>query len=261
LTAAVNKKTIAPAKRPKRRYRLEMTSWSLFAWLSCLFLLMSWIFVLGILVGRGLIPESVTPLAELRNQLNKFQERVSRGQKVDQGAQKEQDYDSNLAFYTELSSRKGDEKKRKLLEAKPEHLTTGSDERKQAVNQQPSPESRPEASTKEGVAKAKAETSKALPDGSLKESAEKVAEKRAIPLSKSGYTVQLASLGDGIKAQQTVERLIKGGYDAYYEKVQVRGKTWYRIRCGKFATRGEGEDYAKRLAGGTGLKGVVMKLE
>jgi septal ring-binding cell division protein DamX len=222
---------------------------------------MSWIFVLGILVGRGLIPESVTPLAELRNQLNKLQERVSRGQKRDQGAQKEQDYDSKLAFYTELSNKEGDEKKRKLLEAKPEHLNTESGEKKQALGQQASPESKQEASPKEAVAKVKTEISKALPDGSLKESAEKVAEKRAISLSKSGYTIQLASLGDGMKAQQTVERLIKGGHDAYYEKVQVRGKIWYRVRCGKFATRDEGEDYAKRLAGETGLKGLVMKLE
>jgi cell division septation protein DedD len=260
LTAAVNKRTIPPKKSHKRKYHLEMTSWSIFAWLSCLFLLMSWVFVLGILVGRGLIPESVTPIAELRNQFNKLQERVSRGQKRDQGVQKEQDYDSNLAFYTELSN-KGDEKKRKLLEVKPEHLTTESGEKKQELSQQASSESKQEASPKAAVAKVKTEISKALPDGSLKESAEKVAEKRAIPLSKSGYTIQLASLGDGIKAQQTVERLIKGGHDAYYEKVQVRGKTWYRIRCGKFATRDEGEDYAKRLAGETGLKGLVMKLE
>lgn len=222
---------------------------------------MSWIFVLGILVGRGLIPESVTAVAELRNQLNKLQERVFRGQKRDQGVQKEQDYDSKLAFYTELSNKEGDEKKRKLSEAKPEHLTTESGEKKQAVNQQPSAESRPEAPPKEAVAKVKTEISKALPDGSLKESGEDVAGKRAIPGAKSGYTVQLASLGDETKAQQTVERLIKGGYGAYYEKVQVRGKTWYRVRCGKFATKDEGDDYAKRLAGETGLKGLVMKLE
>jgi DedD protein len=261
LTATVNKKTIPPKKSPKRKYHLEMTSWSIFAWLSCLFLLMSWIFVLGILVGRGLIPESVTAIAELRNQFNKLQERVFRGQKHDQGVQKEQDYDSKLAFYNELSNKEGDEKKRKLPEAKAEHLTTESGEKKQAVNRQPSPESRPEASPKEAVAKVKTEIAKALPEGSLKESAEDVAKKRAIAPAKSGYTVQLASLGDGIKAQQTVERLMKGGYDAYYEKVQIRGKTWYRIRSGKFATKDEGDDYAKRLAGETGLKGLVVKLE
>jgi cell division protein FtsN len=257
----VNKKTILPKKSPKRKYHLEMTSWSIFAWLSFLFLLMSWIFVLGILVGRGLIPESVTAISELRNQLNKLQDRVFSGQKRGQGVQKEEDYDSKLAFYTELSNKEGDEKKRKFPDAKPQHLTTEPGEKKQAVIQQPPPESRPEASPKEAVAKVKTEISKALPDGSPKESAEDVTKKRATPPLKSGYTVQVASLQDETKAQQTVERLIKGGYDAYYEKVQIRGKTWYRVRCGKFATKNEGDDYAKRLVGETGLKGLVMKLE
>jgi cell division septation protein DedD len=257
----VNKRTIPPEKSAKRKYHLEMTRWSIFVWLSCLFLLMSWIFVLGILVGRGLIPESVTAIAELRNQLNKLQESVFRGQKRDQGVQKEQDYDSNLAFYTELSNKGSDGKKRKLPEGKPEHLTTESGEKKQAEIRQPSSLSTPEASPKEAVAKAKEEISKALPEGSLKGSGEDVTKKRTVPAAKSGYTVQLASLGDETKAQLTVERLIKGGYDAYYEKVQVRGKTWYRVRCGKFATRDEGDDYARRLAGEMGLKGLVMRVE
>jgi cell division septation protein DedD len=208
-----------------------MTSWTIFAWLCCLFLLMSWIFVLGILVGRGFIPESVTAIADLRNQLNKLQERVFHGQKPGQGAQNGQDYDSKLAFYNELSSKKEEEKKRNFPEGKPGHVNKESGQKKQSANQQPLPEPKPEASPKEAVA------------------------------NKNGYTVQLASLEDGIKARETVERLIKGGYDAYYQEVKVRGKTWYRIRCGKFATKDEAENHARRLASETRLKGLVLKLE
>jgi cell division protein FtsN len=257
----VNKKTIPSKKDSKRKYHIEMTSWTIFAWLFCLFLLMSWIFVLGILVGRGFIPESVTAIADIRNQLNKLQERVFHDQKPVQGAQKEEDYDTKLAFYNELSSKKEDEKKRNFSEAEPGHVSKESGQKRQAANEQPSPEPKAEAPPKETVAKVKTEISKALPDASQKESAENVAKKRATLSAKNGYTVQLASLEDGIKARETVERLMKGGYDAYYEKVQIRGKTWYRIRCGKFATRDEAENHAKKLAGETRLKGLVMKLE
>jgi cell division septation protein DedD len=228
----VNKRTPPSKKDAKRKHRIEMTSWTIFAWLCCLFLLMSWIFVLGIFVGRGFIPESVTAIADLRNQLNKLQERVFRGQKPDQEARKEQDYDSKLAFYNELSNKK-EEKKKNL----------------------------PEASPRESVGKVKTEVTKALPEASRKQSVENDAQKRPMPPDKNGYTVQLASLGEEGKARATVERLKKGGYDAYYEKVQVRGKTWYRVRCGKFSTRDEAENHAKRLAGETRLKGLVMKLE
>jgi cell division septation protein DedD len=262
----VNKKTTPSKKDAKRKYHIEMTSWTIFAWLSCLFLLMSWIFVLGILVGRGFIPQSVTAIADIRNQLNKLQERVFHDQKPVQGAHKEEDYDTKLAFYNELSSKKEEEKRRNFSEAEPGHVSKESGQKKQAENEQASPEPKAEASkaeapAKETVAKVKTEISKALPGASQKESAENVAKKRATPSAKNGYTVQVASLEDGVKARETVERLKKGGYDAYYEKVQIRGKTWYRIRCGKFATKDEAENHAKKLAGETRLKGLVMKLE
>ena len=54
-----------------------MTSWSIFLWISCLSLLLAWVFVLGILVGRGFIPESVTMIADIKNELSKLQEMVS----------------------------------------------------------------------------------------------------------------------------------------------------------------------------------------
>jgi cell division septation protein DedD len=256
----MNKRTAPSKKDARRKYHFEMTSWTIFAWLSCLFLLMSWIFVLGILVGRGFIPESVTAIADLRNQINKLQERVFQSQKPGQEAQKGRDYDSKLAFYNELADKKEEEKKKNLLEGKPEPAGKEIGQKQPAVTPQPSAEGRPGASSKEGVAKVKTEIARTYPEGKDKGGAANLVKKGNLP-AMNGFTLQVAALADRVKAQDTVEGLVKKGYDAHYQEVEIRGKTWYRIRCGRFATKDEAENYARKLAGETGLKGLVIKIE
>ena len=79
--------------------------------------------------------------------------------------------------------------------------------------------------------------------------------------AKGGYTLQLASLEVKSKAEETTKKLINRGYDAYFYEVKVRGKPWYRVRAGRFATRDEAEEFALKVLRETKLKGLVAKIE
>jgi cell division septation protein DedD len=75
------------------------------------------------------------------------------------------------------------------------------------------------------------------------------------------FTIQLASLTEKEKAQKMIDRLIYLGYPAYYYDVQVKGKTYYRVRCGRFKKRNEAAAYAVRLEGDAGIKGFISRTE
>ena len=68
------KKVRTPKK--KKRIRLECSLMSLIAGCVGLFFLLAWIFVLGILVGRGFLPDSVRHLSHLKAPLSKIQDMV-----------------------------------------------------------------------------------------------------------------------------------------------------------------------------------------
>jgi cell division protein FtsN len=65
------------------------------------------------------------------------------------------------------------------------------------------------------------------------------------------YTVQVSSWRTQYKAEQDAQRYLSAGFDAYIQRAYVPEKdgTWYRVRVGRFATAGEAEQMAFRLAG------------
>jgi cell division septation protein DedD len=90
-----------------------------------------------------------------------------------------------------------------------------------------------------------------------------VIKKKATPLrgtdeESHGYSVQIAALQDKGKTEKIVERLAGLGYRAYYRQTVINGETFYRVRCGPFATIEEARDYAKRLTTREGFKPFIV---
>ena len=48
-------------------------------------------------------------------------------------------------------------------------------------------------------------------------------------------------------AQKLVERLKEKGYDAYMVVSNIKGRTWHRVRVGRFATRDEAKKAQEEL--------------
>jgi len=75
------------------------------------------------------------------------------------------------------------------------------------------------------------------------------------------FTVQLASVEEKSGAERVIKRLGEKGCDAYYYETEVRGKTYYRIRCGRFTNREEADAFARKLAKTAGMKGFVTGVD
>lgn len=246
-------------RRPKKKYLVEMTSFSVLIWGFCLFFLLAWIFVLGILVGRGFIPGSESAISELKAQIAKLQELVGNNKAVEERLKKEPEKNPELAFYERLSSKKVEAKsrwqsegevevsKQKIEPKKKQILSTNSNEQ---ANTDPRVKNIPQRDTSIApMGKQKGGTSNSL---------QVLSEN---PPPETRYTVQLASLGSRDKAEKLINDLVDRGYPAYYYEASVKGKIYFRVRCGEFHNSREARDFAAKLNKDMGIKGFVSRFE
>jgi cell division septation protein DedD len=227
------------SKKRGKKYQIEITSLSTFLWGIFLFFLFAWVFVLGISVGRGSLPKVVTNLSSyIRGVIGKPAETILRPSKsYDVKSSKKSEPDPKLAFYEKLSIKKDEVKKNWLPSEKGENQKTDSPQSKAKVSQKELPDKKKEK---------RVETSNTQSD-QLSDS--------------TRYTVQLASLSDGDKAEKMSKRLLDQGYPAYFYEVKVKGKTYYRVRCGKFMSKEDARNYAEKLAKNEGIKGFIARTE
>jgi cell division protein FtsN len=217
--------------KPPKRYRVELTPLSLSLWGLGLLFVLSWVFVLGILVGRGLLPGGVGSLADLKRQISRLQEMVNRDRSEDLKPKGESNPEPKWAFHDKLTSRK--EETARLSEPRVEAASVRGRVSKEG-----------EVHTRESK------------DGERMEAGPKTPAPGSMQ-----YTVQLASLGDRNKAEERAKHLAGKGHPAYFYKVTMKGKTYYRVRCWKFESREEAQRYALRLEREEGLKGFVTRAD
>jgi len=185
-------------------------------WLFLIFFLCAWMFVLGVLVGRGTAP--------VKFDIAALEKKIEASKKDDLGKQKEMPVQkeavtvkdkTELDFYEALEENKVDTKvpalqKPKAVERKIEKPVKSSQKKK---------------SKKEKVA---------------------VVEKThaAGPI----YTIQAASVKDPKDADQLVQKLKKSGYPAYRAIGKIPGKgIWFRVRIGKYKSKSEALGIMKKL--------------
>jgi cell division septation protein DedD len=223
-------------RKGRKRIKLELGLGSIVLGCIGLFILLSWIFVLGILVGRGFIPETYTVVSELKKKVQRWQGTQEPEESVTPSSSPEElSRDPRLAFYDRLSSKK-DEARRK-----------GSER---------------------DASKSNSKTKKRTPSNTitvapapLKKPVVKNGKEQGKENKKGGYTIQVASLADKRKAQKLSNDLDKKGYAAYYYAVKVSGQTFYRVRCGRFRSKEEAARYADDLARKERIRGFVLSVE
>ncbi len=243
-----------PSKKAK--YQLELSSMSLVFWGVCAVFIMGWIFVLGVMIGRGFLPAN-TAIADLKAQVTKLQEMVARNKRADQKPQAKEDIDSKLGFYDKLESKKED-KRKPFAELPPEPPKS---EKAVKPSDTALADVKADIAKKESLAK-KQETAKSSgPEKKAKDTATepvKPAEKDSGPYR---YAIQVAALDEKTKAEDMVRKLSGRGVEAYLQEAVVKGKTYYRVRCGKFVTKEEAGDYAQKLPGEAGTGWRIVKVE
>ena len=207
------------AEKEKKGFCLELSRTALFFWGLGFLIFLGWIFTLGVLAGRGLLPSGAETLSELRNQIVRLQEMVGQKETGELDKIKAVQKDASFAFYDELSS------KRKAPVVSP---------RKEPPQEKPQQKS---------VAQNNVKTpGPSSPASGL-------------------YVVQVASLDREKEASNMVNRLLKKGYRAYHYKIFIKGRSYFRVRCGTFRTRAKALETQRKLAENEHLKGFVQKVK
>jgi cell division protein FtsN len=218
-------------KKKGKTYRIEMTTASMSLWGIGLFLLLTWIFVLGILVGRGSLPSALKIVPGLEGQVAKWQQMLSRSDSYEFSTEKESNPDLKLSFYRELSTKK--------------------DQARGKVPRRP-----------EGTVKPETEGHDQLTgEEAVKSKIEALRVELQNRPNKTLYTLQVASLEDKQKAESLMKRLADLNYPVYLYQVKVNGKRWYRVRCGKFREKEEARSFARKLAKEIKMEGFVSTVE
>jgi cell division protein FtsN len=230
--------TTQSGKGGKKRYQIEVTSFSLFLWGFCALFVMAWIFVLGVFVGRGFLPGADSSLMDLKTQVTKLQELMARNKRVEPESQKKESIDEKLAFYEKLESKKDEAR------TQPGMLN---------------PQDGVKNESSEGTGSELSKKQNAVRVDPPQPRREEI--KTAPSAGKGLYTLQLASLEEKRKAETMVKDLTSRGFDAYLHEVRVKGKTYFRVRCGRFMTRDDAGVYASKLLKEAKLRGLISKFD
>ncbi|MBW2094986.1 MAG: SPOR domain-containing protein [Deltaproteobacteria bacterium] len=212
------------SKKRGKSHAIELSAKAAFFWGLCLFFLLAWIFVLGIFVGRGFVPNGMQGITELKTQIAKLQGLIGHKDSSRPEISQKSFEDPKLAFYENLSTKK------------------------KAVARSQLPAERkklPKKPVVHGVNKAKKQAAR---------------EKAATPTA-GNFTVQIASLGVEEKAKVLVKTLTAKGYPAYFYEAKVKGSPRFRVRCGSFKTAEEAKGFARELFKAEKIKGFVLRAE
>ncbi len=208
-------------KNKDRRIHIELSTGGALLWGGGLMFLLVWIFALGILVGRGSLPSDIRVAAEAPSSAPPPPLEVER---------------PKLAFYDKLATKKDKARVREERAGRAESDGGGT-------RSEPAPRAREPVTEERSAGR---EPPLYNPPGGEAE---------------SGFTVQVAALESRGTAEEMSLELRRKGHPAYYYDVSIRGKTYFRVRCGRFVTREEAEAYVRRLRNKEGIEGFVSKLE
>jgi len=229
----MDKKKTKTTKRTsaKSKYLLQMTTKGVILSLCLIVLISGWMFVLGVLVGRGTAPINFD-IEILQKELKALKESIIRQQqekeRVEMPSFKEE---KELDFYEAL---KGSKKDETLILKKQEALTKGGSYTQQKAQ------------------------ANAAPKNQLT-SMKKMTKTGSMPSVKGAFYVQVASTKKVAAADELVKKLKRNGYQAYTVKVEIPDKgTWYRVCAGGFNSQSQAKTARDKLTT-LGYKGMVKK--
>ena len=205
--------TEGKATAPKRRI-----AWGRYL---LVFLVAAWMFVLGVLVGRGTAPVHFDTQA-LQKELAALRDTMMKKERdAVEKAIRGEDEKAPLDFYEAL---KRDEPDTAVQIPVAEASTGGPSPRAKTVESvKPPHKSRPDMMAKKAIVKIKPKARTTPP---------------ATPVAAAttgNLTIQVASLKDATAAARIVANLKKDGYPAYLSRVVIPDKgLWFRVRVGSY---------------------------
>ena len=219
---------------------IQFSRKGLVIWIGLVVFVAFWMFVLGIMVGRGMAPVNLET-GKLEKELADLKAKMLRQEqeKVDAQAAGKAGEKPELEFYEALKN------PGKATPFKPVKPLVPAPAPKPPDDPKPVPEAKPVEPPAAAKPSPKTTAPVAVPKPALAST-----PKMAAATERGHFSVQVASVQESRGAEQLVEQLRKKGYQAYQIRSEVAGKgVWYRIRVGAFGDRGAAEKMLARLKG------------
>jgi cell division protein FtsN len=246
----------------KKRFLIELSRSQLFLSIAGALFVVSWIFILGIFVGRGYVSDTISrtftdKIQKLQEEKKALMDKYLVQEKKDAGPQ-EEILNPPLDFFNKPSQRDTVITQQRVPQPAPKPM---SPETKGAFSDKPDSlgpkrESKvPPIETK--VSKTPTVETK-VSKAPLAET--KVAKEPPENLAKSGpFIVQIGSYREEPSAQSCLKRLSEKGYQAQLRMKDLpqKGGKWYRVQIGPFQGRLEAEKALIRLEH-DGFQAVVL---
>ncbi len=226
----------APGAGTKKRYRLEVTLGQILMCSFCLLVVLGWMFVFGILVGRGL-PLAETQKAGLGNEMMHF---------IGLAGQSTATPPNETATLTKSQQMLNSLNYDQILTRKP----SASASNLRAAVPVPAAAS-PPTTIPDTTAKS---ANSAAPSASQSDAAAQTAN--------THFTLLVASLKDQDNARRFVAQLKSRGYAASMEIVDMPDSgRWYRVLVGSFDTRDQALQFAAEFNEKEHQQALVIELD
>jgi len=227
----------------RKRFRIEFGATQLMLFSLSLFVVLSWMFVFGILVGRGL-PLVESADASLRARLMRF---IGLGEKAPEPYQQAaktwedpQKMVESLDYYESLT------KQSKPISDKPPVKAAIPPLRSKSA---PAP---PEVVRKQKIARPEP------PDTAPADNAQ---ESKAVESATPRFTLLAASLKDSANAERYLRKLQAKGYSPRMETIELaESGRWTRVLVGSFDSREEALRFAAEFNRRENMQGLVVRL-
>lgn len=208
-------------------------------WGGLIVFIAGWMFVLGIMVGRGIAPVNLE-VGKLEQELADLKAKMLAQEKAKVEAQisgKESNL-PELGYPEALTSAKKEEPFKALpKKPTPTAKPVPPQPKKKAIKPKPAPKPKPQP----------APAVKPAPKPQPKRPPSPKPENRTVA-QKGRFSIQVAAVQNAQSAEQLAAKLRKQGYRAYRLRSEVAGKgVWYRVRVGAFEDRGEANRMLAKL--------------
>jgi cell division protein FtsN len=226
----------------KKRFFIELSRSQMFLSIAGALFILSWIFILGIFVGRGYVSDTIS---------RTFTEKI----------QKLQEEKKILMDKYLVQEKEADIPQKEILNPSLEFFNKPS-QKETAITQQTAPQPTPKPSTlvvnnnKPG----KPEPLETKNESKASPAEIKIPKPPPEKLAESGsYIVQIGSYREEETAQSSMKRLSEKGYQAHLRMKDIpqKGGKWYRVQIGPFKSRLEAEKAVIKLEH-DGFKAVVL---
>ncbi|MBF0223923.1 MAG: SPOR domain-containing protein [Desulfobacterales bacterium] len=190
-----------------------------------IFFICSWIFFVGVLVGRGFSPVKFD-INRLRQDLITLQKKMLESEHSQMKSEKDSEIPNNIDFYEELKKTETETSIKTDIPIQKRKPISAED----VLKKEEKPSEKIDKAEKPEKIDIKKNTSVELNN--------KINEKA---IDKKIYAVQIASVNDSDAADKLIEKLKKKGYSAYRIEAKSDNKTWYRVRIGPFEDKMDAE--------------------